>query len=647
MFLHRIKAENFRVFGAEVDARHLDLVFAPGLNVLVGENDAGKSSIIDAIRFALLTTSYEYLRFQDDDFHINGSERAVTLSIQVELKGLTISQQAAVAEWLTYTPGEEPYLVICVRSKRTQAVSGGSVRAETRYFSGADGTGIEIGAAVRDLVRATYLKPLRDAEAELRPGRNSRLSQVLKAHKDIQKEAHNDFDPTSPNIAPSTLVGHIARAQHDVQKSSVIASVQDELNSNHLAYMGLTGSELSGVIKVANEISLTKVLEQLELTLAAPKGVPTEIDCARGLGYNNVLFMATELLLLGRQDELPLLLIEEPEAHLHPQLQARVLQLLERRAMSTKEPVQVIMSTHSPNIASAAPVENLILVCSGKVFRLACGETLLEASDYSFLRRFLDVTKANLFFSRAIAIVEGQAEMLLLPALAEACGRSFREAGVSMVNVGSVGLFRYARILQRADKTVLPIRVACLTDRDIVPNHISYVDDKCDKNGNIIPRKFRDFSDEGIKERIEKKEMRAKGGSTKVFVSDEWTLEYDLASSKLSRLMMESMMLAKRSTNKDGFLTDDERKQVLEFVSEKWDVWKDMDSGELAARIYKHLYLGNISKVLVAQFAAELLGTGKYGQGDTLLMQLPSYLREALLYLVPKEGEKPHSVDLT
>ena len=636
MYLHRIKAENFRVFGTEKDGTDLNLIFSPGLNVLVGENDAGKSSIIDAIRFALLTTSYEYLRFQEDDYHINGSDRATALSVEVELKGLSVSQQAAVAEWLTYTPGEDPYLVVCVKSKRAQHISGKQARPETRYYSGPNGTGIEIGAAVRDLVRATYLKPLRDAEAELRPGRNSRLSQVLKAHKDIQKEAQNDFDPNSPHIAPTTLVGHMARAQHDIQKSPVIDSVQDELNFTHLAHMGLAGSQLSGTIKVANEISLAKVLEQLELSLTAPNGVAPEMDCVRGLGYNNVLFMATELLLLERQDELALLLIEEPEAHLHPQLQTRLLQLLERRADSADDPVQVIMSTHSPNIASSAPVENLILVCQGKTFRLASGETLLEQGDYSFLRRFLDVTKANLFFARAVAMVEGQAEMLLLPALAEACGRSFREAGVSMVNVGTIGLFRYARVLQRADKTVLPIRVACLTDRDIVPDHIAYVEEKRNKEGNIIPRKFRDYSSKDVLEIIDKKKNRAQGGSTQVFVSDEWTLEYDLAMSEVSRLMLDAMVLAKKATTKDGVLTDEERQKALEHISMKWDEYQKEDIGELAARIYKPMYSGSVSKVLTAQFAAELLATGKYGQGDELLGKLPEYLRKALLYLVPK-----------
>ena len=114
--------------------------------------------------------------------------------------------------------------------------------------------------------------------------------------------------------------------------------------------------------------------------------------------------------------------------------------------------IQIILSTHSPNIAASAPVENVILVCKGKTFPLRKNETMLDDSDYTYLSRFLDVTKANLFFARGVLIVEGPAEELLLPVLADACGRSFTANGISVVNVGSVGLFRYARSRKQSDR---------------------------------------------------------------------------------------------------------------------------------------------------------------------------------------------------
>jgi putative ATP-dependent endonuclease of OLD family len=76
---------------------------------------------------------------------------------------------------------------------------------------------------------------------------------------------------------------------------------------------------------------------------------------------------------------------------------------------------------------------------------LGAAHTRLEADDYEFLRRFLDATKANLFFARALIVVEGDGEHLLLPAIAEKLGRPLSRYGVSLVNVGHRGLFRYSR----------------------------------------------------------------------------------------------------------------------------------------------------------------------------------------------------------
>lgn len=91
-----------------------------------------------------------------------------------------------------------------------------------------------------------------------------------------------------------------------------------------------------------------------------------------------------------------------------------------------------------------------------------------DRGDYAFLTRFLDVTKANMFFARGLAMVEGDAEAIFLPALADALGMPFNEHGISVVNVGHVGLFRYSRVFQR-DGEQIPVRVACIRDRDLVP----------------------------------------------------------------------------------------------------------------------------------------------------------------------------------
>ena len=216
------------------------------------------------------------------------------------------------------------------------------------------------------------------------------------------------------------------------------------------------------------------MLEKLELELREGDNAAT---ANRGLGSNNLLFMACELLLLGSEAEgFPLLLVEEPEAHLHPQRQLRLMQFLQQKAKEARadgQKIQIIVTTHSPNLASAIQLDNLVLLSSGKAFPLCAGRTELDPSDYGFLSRFLDVTKANLFFARGLMIVEGDAENILLPTLARILQRDFTGNGVSIVNVGGIGLRRFARIYQRKDPAtdgVIPVPVACVTDLDVMPD---------------------------------------------------------------------------------------------------------------------------------------------------------------------------------
>ena len=108
-------------------------------------------------------------------------------------------------------------------------------------------------------------------------------------------------------------------------------------------------------------------------------------------------------------------------------------------------------------------MDNIVIVKEGKVYPLAKEYTLLETDDYKFLEKYLDATKANLFFARSVIIVEGPGEALLLPTVAQLLNCSFTDFGTSLVDVRSTGLRRYAAIFQRSDtKNLLNIKVACI-----------------------------------------------------------------------------------------------------------------------------------------------------------------------------------------
>lgn len=89
MYLSELKLWNFRKYGSdtfEFDNPDLIVPFNKGLNVLIGENDSGKTAIIDAIKLALKTHAYEWIKAEDSDF-FNDSEK---LRIELEFKGLRL-----------------------------------------------------------------------------------------------------------------------------------------------------------------------------------------------------------------------------------------------------------------------------------------------------------------------------------------------------------------------------------------------------------------------------------------------------------------------------------------------------------------------------------------------------------------------------
>ncbi len=622
MYLAHLRVENFRVFGAaaqnegEADTS-LSLSFTAGTNVLVGENDSGKTAIIDAIRLCLQTAATDYYRVTQDDFHLGNEGRAETFSIVCGFTDLSPQEQAVFLELLTHDRHGAAWLCVTFKAQRMDSVRN-RVAVTTR--TGPDGNGPALDGAARELLRATYLRPLRDAEAELRSGRGSRLSQILASYPAMKSQSVDDYDPKG-NKPPSTLVGILRRAEHDIRDNGAVSAVSQDINSAYLQRFAIGDDILRAKINVASDATLARALERLELNLFAESDEWTR----RGLGYNNALFMAAELLLLGKSELAPLLLIEEPEAHLHPQLQTRIMDLLRDKAQipqdNDKVPVQVILTTHSPNLASSASVECLTLVVRGRTFPLRRGTTRLTGEDYAFLTRFLDVTKANMFFARGLAMVEGDAEAIFLPALAAALGVPFNEHGVSVVNVGHVGLFRYSRVFQRSGEQI-PVPVACIRDRDLVPPGASEKmrgDLKCwdEMTEQEIAAHVADLAGND-------------GGPVKTFVSDWWTLEYDLAvtSWTMARLMHRAVKLA--SVAERSWPDAAKTAQVIARADQDIDKWhgESATPEQAALEIYRPLKLNNVSKSITAQFAAQLLSSTSLAESD-----VPPYLVEAFKHL--------------
>jgi putative ATP-dependent endonuclease of the OLD family len=441
VFISELRVENFRVFGS--GDRAFVLPFNPGLTALVGENDAGKTAVIDAIRYVLGTRDQELVRVEETDFHQGPAknDRALEITIKLTFRGLTSADRGAFAEFLTYeeTDGKTDTALIVTWVAKRNTKEGASRRvAPPEWRTGANGDGPLLDFGARSLLTATYLRPLRDAERAMSAGRGSRLSQILQHTKEIKQTGIGFDRKKTPNPDPETLsvLGLGDYASYLFSKSEGIKRTRKKLNDDYLKPLSFENDLLQARIAVSGSnddaIRLRQLLEKLEVALAV--SADEESVHTRGLGSNNLLYMACELLLLAAEsDGFPLLLIEEPEAHLHPQRQMRLMSFLQEQAEKERpdgQHIQIIVTTHSPNLASDMRLNNLVLVEGGRAFPLGEGKTKLSKSDYRFLERFLDVTKSNLFFARAVLIVEGDAENILLPVIAKLLGRDFAKFGV-------------------------------------------------------------------------------------------------------------------------------------------------------------------------------------------------------------------------
>jgi len=461
MYLSEIYAAGFRCFPEDAP---LALQLQRGLNILVGPNDAGKTAVIDAPRYVLWTRGDDYVRLEATDFHSKADgSRASDLIIRCTFDALSPDEEARFLEWCTNESGKLR-LHLCLRGRRRELPGGGD-SIFTQYRAGKDADGMPLEGELREYLRSTYLRPLRDAERELRPGRRSRLSRILGALPDMAKQSK-----AAGTGEPSTLHDVMTQTEGQVNTNPGVQTVQGTVNTSYLKELSFANDLLTATLGLGAKGSFDQMLERLELYLNATDGRTQRV--LRGLGYNNLLFMAAELLLLqSHPEQVPFLLIEEPEAHLHPQHQTLFMQLLDAKTKASAEnQIQVLLTTHSSHLASNASLGSVTLVIGHKTYPLGKDHTKLSEDDYGFLRRFLDATKANLFFARGLMIVEGDAENLLLPAIASKLGKPLSKFGVSIVNVGHRGLFRYSRILQRKDETQMPIPVALIPDRDIPPD---------------------------------------------------------------------------------------------------------------------------------------------------------------------------------
>ena len=633
MYLSSIQIKNFRCF----DDRDHNIQFNNGLTVLVGENDSGKSAILDAIRIVLGTTDLGWHRIDITDFHNEDSSKEI--SIVCEFSNLTSDEQAAFLECLSYDTQNGvlvPRLYLHWSCKYVTTFK--PPRAVSNLTTGKEGSGPVPAAEARELLRVTYLRALRDAHSDMQSGRHSRLSQIIQ-HIPTLNAGTNEYQE-GMDLKDLSLVG-IANLSNDLLVNHpALSAVNTDMEDILRKQMLLKQDDIKTRFEVADSRSkdmqkINALLEKLDLVVDKHA---SSMQGKVGLGTSNILSMACELLLhkeAHNANRSSFLLIEEPEAHIHAQRQLKLVQSLEDATANQ----QIIITTHSPLLAAVVELSNIIIIKDGKTFSLAKGQTKLDEDDYWFLEKYLDATKANLFFARSVIIVEGPGEALLIPTLASILGHSFTDNGVSLVDVRGVGLSRYARIFQRTDESnLLDVKVACVTDRDVMPNCAPSIciDKKFTSDIATWPEKAKrqwraeaDFSQAEADKHIADIKARADGQNVSTFVANHWTLEYDLAfyglqDPKMKDILIETLIFVSyKSENRD---------------TKKLELIATLDAAatteEKAARFYSFFTSKKASKADFAQRLAYNLCNNASMTSVELKAAIPPYLHQAIEFVV-------------
>lgn len=549
MYISELKLWNFRKYGGEnfdLNNPHLVVPFKKGMNVLIGENDSGKTAVIDAIKYVLKTNAVESIKIQHDDFY-NDKER---LRIEMKIADMTVEEARHFTGIVTPPEGDAVGVATMKLVLDVSRKDGHILPYEVKGGNDADGRPLE--PQMKENLRATYLKPLRDAENELTAKKNSRLSQILQSH-DLLKL------PSDGN--EHELISIIKQANQEIEqwfanddggdlsRKKQIKGVIDE-------FLKLFISNSAESQFLLADPTIKSILERLAICVVDSKNL--------GLGTLNRLFMATELLHLRKKgDNLKVCLIEELEAHIHPQAQMKVISALQK-----EEGIQFILTTHSPNITSKVKmgndVNNILICNSNSVFPMGNEYTKLDKNDYKYLDTFLDVTKSNLFFAKGVILVEGWAEEIIIPKIAAKIGIDLAQHEISIVNVGSTAYLHFARIFMRNTTPAMNVKCAIVTDLDVNP----------------------DDEDKANKEQEKRKSINNKLGNPLpenigLFLAKEWTLEWCLFKSPiLSELFKDSVLSVHSRT--DEFKKDDATNQYKpEFENKLKDKLSKKDNSKL------------------------------------------------------------------
>jgi len=531
MRMSRIQIDNFRNF-AKIDIKL-------GENaVIVGENKIGKSNFLYALRLILdpsLPDSARNLReedFWDGLSRPLGKSDRIVISVDIADFEDNENQLAVLAEHLVEPEPMVSRLTYEWRPKPGEEYPKKDSDYEFVIYGGGRPENF-VSYQVRQRLPMDIFPAMRDCEGDLMRWTRSPLRPLL--------------DQVAGEVETKTLeelAEEVNQSTDKLTKIDEVKSVAQSIEKKIVEMMG-KGQALETALRFS-PTDADKLIRALRIYIDGGKRGISDAS----LGSANLLYFALkaleyEQMVAGGDRDHTFWAIEEPEAHLHPNLQRLVFRNYLRPRGSSQSDVAkpsstVLMTTHSPHIASVTPLRDIVLLrqnADGNATEaVSTAEIELEAHDVADLERYLDVNRGEVLFAKGVILVEGDAERFLLPVLAKNNGYDLDELGIAVCSISGTNFYPYLTLL---GPNGLDLPVAALTDFD--PRKPKDGKDREPLSRNrIVNVMVQAMVDEEIFDAKEFDELCEIAPELGIFVNSH-TLEVDLALSCLSKYFLQTL----------------------------------------------------------------------------------------------------------